>query len=129
MFWRTINPFISSKSCPKLQQIILNDKEYIISDDREVDGIMNNYFVNTVDRPSKLVDKVTCLDRELALQLLIEKYENHPSIQSIKSNNPPSAEKFKFQRATKYSVSENLRTLNKRSSVGFDNIPPKLVTC
>ena len=131
--WKTIKLFISNKSCPKRQQIILNEKENMISDDREVADIMNDYFVNVVEsttgnRPSKLVDEVTCVDKDSVLKLIIEKYENHPSIQSIKSNIPSSAENFKFERTTRDSVSEIRRTLNKCSSVGFDNIPPKLVS-
>ena len=56
---------------------------------------MNDYFVNIVEnttrnRPSKLVDEVTCFDRDSELKLIIEKYENHPSVQSIESNIPPS---------------------------------------
>ena len=97
-----IKPFISNKSCPKRQHTILNEKENTISDDREIADIINDYLVDIVEsttrnRPSKLVDEVTCLDRDSARKLIIEKYENHPSIRSIKSNFPPSAEKFKFQ--------------------------------
>ena len=81
-----------------------------------------------IDLSSKLVDEVTCLHRDSALKLIIEQYENHPSIQSIKYNIPPSAEKFKFQSATRDSVSEILRTLNKSSSVGFVKVLQKLIS-
>ena len=47
-------------------------------------------------------------------------------IWDVKSNIPSSAENFKFQTDTRDSVSEILRSLNKSSLVGFNNIPPKL---
>ena len=48
-FWGAIKPFLSSKSVPKSQKIILNENETLINDSFEVTNIMNNYFVNVVE--------------------------------------------------------------------------------
>ena len=45
-FWPTIKPFLSKKGSGGGSEIILSENEKIISDQREVCDIFNNYFVN-----------------------------------------------------------------------------------
>ena len=45
-FWPTIKPFLSKKGSDGGNEVILCENEKIVSDQREVCNIFNNYFVN-----------------------------------------------------------------------------------
>ena len=87
-FWKTFKVFFSDKM-KSSDEIILVEKEQIISKDDETVTIFNDYFSTLV---TKLKIK-QCPDDQVPLiegpiDHALRKYSNHPSILKIKSNYP-----------------------------------------
>ena len=58
---------------------------------------------------------------------LLTKYEDHPSIQLIKSQSQVNLGKFTFRRAEKDDIRKIWLNLKVKTSTGYDTLPPKLV--
>ena len=64
------------------------------------------------------------------LDKIIQTFEDHPSVQSIRSNPvkiPNNFTEFKFKHATREDIIRIINELHDKTSMGIDNIPPKLV--
>ena len=68
-FSKTIKPYLSKKNNSSNSNIILEEENKLITDQREVNEIFNNFFVNVADG----IGKVVTFDEN-----------NHPSICKIK---------------------------------------------
>ena len=87
-FWGAINPFLSSKSVPKSQKIILDENETLINDSFDITNIMNNYFVNVVEhttgkKPRELACDESGNISQATLIEIIDTYQDHESMKTI----------------------------------------------
>ena len=91
-FWKTVRPFISNTSTHDNHDIILDEICELIKDNREVSEILNNFYVNIIEQTTGMkpsqdsFSKTDSVDEPL--DIIIEKYKAHPSLQKIKDDNP-----------------------------------------
>ena len=82
---------------------------------------MNSYFVNVVENTNgKKPRKLTCDESgnisHATLTEIIDTYQDHESIKTIKSLAPKGNETFRFQHATANDVVKIIKTLGKNTS-------------
>ena len=58
---------------------------------------------------------------------IIDTYQDHVSIETIKSLAPKGNETFRFHYATADDVVKIIKTLDKNTSIGIDDVPPTLI--
>ena len=90
-FWTTMKPLFGDKGGAR-ENIVLVEKEKIISDNSEVAQEFNNFFESTVDTLG-IVENTLLLNNhriigsnKCGVENAISKFETHPSILSIKEN-------------------------------------------
>ena len=129
-FWKTVRPFISNKGTHDNHDIILDENGELIKDNREVSEILNSFYVNIVEqtmgmKPSQdSFSKTDSVDEQL--DIIIEKYKAHPSIQKIKDNNPFLSH-FSLSCATEDMILRILLSLNVTKGAAYDTLPPKVI--
>ena len=129
-FWSAVKPFLTNKHSGKGQNIVLSVNEIVVRDSTQVAEILNNYFTNIVDintgrklhsmHESGLID-----DRTIAE--IIDRYSNHPSVTSIKSNFMENPQAFSFELANSSDIEKIISKLSLTNAIGSDGVPPKLV--
>ena len=117
-FWKTMKPFLSSKTAFS-QKISLKEGDKIISDDTEVANVLNKNFVEAV---RLLSDKGGCSNNVLnfntiddPLENIIQRFKNHPSIIAIKEKVVSGS--FDFKPLTVEEVSTEIFKMNKKSQL------------
>ena len=73
-FWPTIKPFLSSKSAKNDCDIILLEKDTLISDQKEVSCVLNDFYIN--------------IAQEIGINAQSYELDTHPSIMAINENSP-----------------------------------------
>ena len=65
------------------------EKEKIVSDDKQIAKIFNDYFISIpiLNMPTNQEFECSVTQEEDPLLRIIEKYRNHPSVKLIKSKN------------------------------------------
>ena len=58
---------------------------------------------------------------------IIDKYKNHESIKQIRSNYGANKLIFSFKPSTSEDIRKIIHDLTEKTSIGFDNVPPKLL--
>ena len=117
-FWRNVEPLLSDKISESSKITLVNNNR-IVSDDREICNIFNQFFVNVV--PNLNIPEFTGSDNLHehvigdSVQSVLYKYRNHPSIIKIKER-PESSEKFVFSFVSENEIGKLLRNLNARKS-------------
>ena len=133
-FWKTVNPFFTEKAT-STDDITLIENREIISDDRKVAEVFNNFFSNAVKNLNIdyyehfSFDKYfLCRETENPDPVLkaIEKYENHPSILKIKEN-IPEGECFSFKQTNLKSVIKEICNLDDSKSFPIESMPAKIL--
>ena len=116
-FWPTIKPFLSKKGSDGGNEVILCENEKIVSDQREVCNIFNNYFVNVAKDIGNDTSQIN------------QDFSNHPSIEKILENNPLEnpEDQFSFEPTTETYVHKVISNLNIKKSTGVDNISAKIL--
>ena len=113
-FWPTIKPFLSSKSSKNDCDIILLEKDTLISDQKEVSGLLNDFYIN--------------IAREIGIDSQSQDPENHPSIKAIKENGPEEGyTSFNFKPVDQQMVTKSIKKLNPKKAIGIDQLPAKLI--
>ena len=105
-FWPTIKPFVNNKDKPK-KGIILCDNDDIISHPNEVANIFNEYFTAIADEIGFDDPIPSGYENDDVLRAMIAKYDNHPSIITIK-NSLPDGNFFAFTNVSVNVISEIL---------------------
>ena len=84
-FWKTAKPFLTEKS-KKFSKITLIEDNQIISQDKQIANIFNEYFINipVLNMPTNQEFEYSDSPEEDPLLRIIGKYQNHPSIKLIK---------------------------------------------
>ena len=93
---------------------------------------MNDYFINIIEKTTdKIPRSLLCNDTDQitdsTINEIIKRYENHPSILNIKINTSRTESNFQFKEATRNDFINIIKTLKRSASIGFDEIPLKLV--
>ena len=80
-FWKTVKPFLSEKS-KKASKITLIENEKIVSEDKEIAKIFNDYFISIpiLNMPTNQEFECSVTQENDPLLRIIEKYQSHPSV-------------------------------------------------
>ena len=98
LFWKTVKPFLSKKGNLQKQITLIEDNN-ISSDDKIVAEKLSNYFENAVKSLSIEENKLLLthvIDVIDPINVIIKRYENHPSILAIKGKVIQPMQKFIF---------------------------------
>ena len=128
LFWKTVKPLFSNKSTSH-DKITLIENNEVISDNKEISEILNNFFSNIVmeldiNENSNLLNEV---DPEMdPLQKSTLKYQNHPSIVTIRShiNNNST---FSFTEITESHIRKEIQNLDTSKGTQKSDIPTKII--
>ena len=113
-FWPTIKPFLSSKSGKNDCDIILMENNALISDQKEVCSVLNEFYVN--------------IAKEIGINSQTVDGRNHPSILAIQENSPEEGySSFNFKPVDQELVMKTINKLNTKKATGVDNLPPKIL--
>ena len=127
-FWKTVKPLFSDKQLSS-KNIILIEDENIVSENKEVVEIMNDFFAKAVDdlniegystdefSPETGIDSVSNA---------IIKFKNHPSIIKIKEK-VNVKNKFSFSKTEEEEMMAEINNLNTNKPTTDNNIPAKLL--
>ena len=83
---------------------------------------MNNFISITEYTAGR---QITALPSQISISDIINKYENHISIQNIRNKKLNSA--FTFEKTTSTNIRQLIRQLNSRKPMGIDTIPLKII--
>ena len=126
----SVRPFLSNKGTHDNHDIILDENGELVQDNREVSEILNYFYINIVEQTTGMklsqgsFSKTDSIDEQL--DIIIEKYKAHPSIQKIKDNNPFLSH-FSLSCATEDMILRILLSLNITKGAGYDTLPPKVI--
>ena len=76
-FWKTIKPYFSNKGLNS-NKLLLKEKGNLVSDEKELAAIMNNFFVNITKDLELKKDSKGKLNN---LEDILKAFESHPSIE------------------------------------------------
>ena len=110
-FWKTIKPYLSKTSCKGQNSIVLKEIDKIVTNEKEVADIFNDFFVNV----AKDIGQNYTFDRA-----------NHPNINTILDQNF-GTDVFTFRPTDQKTVSKIIRKFNVKKASGFDQISIKLL--
>ena len=79
-FWKTIKPYFSNKGLNS-NKLLLKEKGNLVSDEKELATIMNNFFINITKNLELKKDSKGKLNN---LKYILKAFESHPSIEKIK---------------------------------------------
>ena len=140
IFWKTVKPFLTDKIKTKSRITLIektNDgnlaesSEEIISDDKDVAEIFNNFFVNIVPNlkiPTNHGFGTDFLKTDEPVLNAINKYKNHPSVVMIRDKSDPHSQ-FSFSVVPYSEVLKKTKNLNisKLKSTQQTDIPTKIL--
>ena len=125
-FWQRIKPLFSDKQNLLQSNIIIVEKEIIISDKKQVAEKLNNFFIEAVE---SLEIEHYASDNHDGFQLenigeIVKMYESHPSILKIKEN-VNVENKFLFKDMTSQDFEKEISKLNPNKASIENDIPAK----
>ena len=125
-FWKNIKPLFSDKPGKSQKNIVLIEKDVIISKDEEVADSLNNFFIKSVENLD--IKHYTPPNENVADNLddIIKQYENHPSILKIKEH-INVVNKFKFSEITVNNINEEIENLDPLKASIKDDLPAKIL--
>ena len=125
-FWERIKPLFSDKQNVLQRNIIIIEKEVIISDKKKVAEKLNNFFIEAVD--SLEIEPYGPNNNGVRLENIgeiIKKYETHPSIFKIKEN-VKFENKLFFNDMTSNDFKKEISQLNLNKACIENDIPAKI---
>ena len=128
-FWKKIKPMFSGKSAVK-SNITLIDGDNVLTNKSEVAETFNNYFTEVVQNleiekfPSSI--NVDYENAENVIDMIILKYENHPSVLKIKEHTI-LGKKFTFEETSLDIVYDKIKSLDPKKAQVENDIPAKVL--
>ena len=128
LFWKVIKPSFSDKTISN-ENVTLVESEEIITDEKRVSEIFNEYFGNIVaslnipktEFDSKIIEGIND-----TVSTAIKRYELHPSIMKI--NSIISADQtFSFQHVSREEILKEIVNLDNKKASHDDDIPTKII--
>ena len=125
-FWKNVKPLFSDKPGKSQKNIVLIEKDEIISKDEKVADKLNNFFIKSVGNLD--IKHYTPPNENVADNLddIIKQYENHPSILKIKEH-INVVNKFKFSEITVNNINEEIENLDPLKASIKDDLPAKIL--
>ena len=127
-FWRTVKPLFTDK-VQTSSSITLVENEKIITNDSEIAEIFNEFFTNITKTMDIAPGECTPVPTEHLLdpvEISVEKYKYHPSIQKIKDKVKQNSS-FDFQPVTMKAVIDELSNLNPKKASTAKSIPARIL--
>ena len=125
-FWKSVKPLFNDKVKPS-STIVLVENEKIVSEDRAVADILNEYF-STITESLNIAgsneNQLPVVGISDPVTAAIEKYCYHPSILLIKGRYR-SAEACCFKKVTISEISEQVDNLDTKKATAIDSILAK----
>ena len=128
-FWATVKPLFSNK-IKSTEYITLEENGKIISNDKELAKIFNEFFVNIFPNLGIKTNHSFLINTESEndpIEKAIAKYKNHPIIISIKSFMENSDSSFSFQHVPKDKITKTIKMLDPKKVVQSNDIPTKSI--
>ena len=128
-FWATVKPLFSNK-IKSTEYITLEENGKIISNDKELARIFNEFFVNIIPNLGINTNHSFLINTDNEndpIEKAIAKYKNHPSIISIKKFMENSDSSFSFQHVPKDKITKTIEMLDPKKVVQSNDIPTKLI--
>ena len=128
-FWATVKPLFSNK-IKSTEYITLEENGKIITNDKELARIFNDFFVNIV--PSVGINTnhsflINTDNENDPIEKTTAKYKNHPSIISIEKFMENSDSSFSFQHFPKDKITKTIKMLDPKKVIQSNAIPTKLI--
>lgn len=126
-FWKTMKPFFSDKGLGK-STITLVDDGKIISEDKDVANILNDFFANVtknldINIPQDCIQNTSSTSD--SIDDIIQKFTNHPSIKNI--NRYVKKSQFSFSTVDLVDIQVELTNLDINKACASGSIPAKLL--
>ena len=91
-FWKLIKPFLINKGFLENAEIILTEKDKIVTEEKELTRIFNDHYINIVERtcgtkPTNIAKEQEIEDNTKSVEVICESFANRERIKSIKENN------------------------------------------
>ena len=118
---------MANKSGPNRNKIILNEDNSIITDDKNIFGIFNKFFISVAAGIGFHDGLPANYNASDGFQDIICTHESHSSILEIKKNVLHTENDFSFTHVNQSDVQKIMETLNTRKAHGFDRMPAKLL--
>ena len=130
-FWNTIKPFLTNKGHISSNDIVLIEKDSIITEEKKLVELFNNHYINIVQNSSGMKPELICQSfpvKARCVEEIISNFQTHPSIQCIRRENTSlDKEPISFALTTAESVAKIVLSLDTKKATGFDMIPTRLV--
>ena len=131
-FWQTIKPLFSDKQHDIKRNIVIVENNSVISDNKEVAEKFNTFFIEAVDSlniepfnsPNYNNSDLEC-DHD-NIDIIINRYKTHPSIQAIKENTIIT-NKFEFVDVTSDNIEMEIKKLDPKKASMQNDIPTKIL--
>ena len=122
-FWKTIKPCFINKGLNS-KKLLLKEKGNLVSDEKELATIMNNFFINiTKDLEELKKDSKGKLNN---LEDIVKAFESHPSIEKIKKA-INTTEKFSFRNVKDDEVRKFIMNLGGSKATPVRDIPTDML--
>ena len=131
-FYDIIKPYLTNKGALCSDDITLLENNVLTSNENEIANIFNEYYINVIKYTTGKVpisiadDQIVEIGFDGIIDEIIERYENHPSIQRIKNMNP-TGNTFSFRPVSEEEVLILLKSVDTKKAVGIDTIPPLII--
>ena len=127
-FWKTVKPLFSGK-VKTTSSVTLLENDEIVSDDKAVAEIFNDYFANItsslgIEETGSNVVSADGIDDPVELAII--KYSLHPSIKRITESFHPS-ETFEFRPYSPEEIMTQIERLDHKKSSPIESIPARVL--
>ena len=127
LFWNTIKPFFSNKGATREKYTLIEEEE-ILDDDQKISTVFNDFFSSIVynfNIPQYEDQNVNLDNIDDPLEIIKEKYKNHPSIVAILDKKFDKS--FSFQPVSKEEIEKEILALQDGKAAQQSDIPTKIV--
>ena len=124
-FWKTIRPYFSDKGY-KQTKISIVEKDSIITDEKKIAVLMNNYFINitkNLDLKPSTISNTSDIDK------VTKYFDDHISVCKIKEAYSESLQEdnFSFKMVSMDEVKKIVLKLNSKKSSTYGAIPASIL--
>ena len=124
-FWKTIRPYFSDKGYNQIK-ITVVEKDSIITDEKKIATLMNNYFINIT---TNLDLKPSTVPNKSDLDKITKHFDDHISVCKIKEaySKILRNDNFSFKMVSMDEVKKEVLKLNSKKSSTYGAIPASLL--
>ena len=134
-FWKLVKPFLTNKGFFENVEIMLTEKDKIVTEEKKLVKIFNDHYINIVEhscgtKPTNVAKEQEIEDNKKTVEVICKSFANHESIKAIKENNITknlTAGNSHPPQVSACDAEQLLRNIGSKKSTGIDMIPPKLI--